>query len=69
MFSDPSPEERVPQGHPLQAIRVMADAVLKELSPQLTGCTPTSAAPRLPSNRCGGRCCGKSSTRYAVSGC
>src|SRR4051794_40346586 len=34
MFSDISPEERVPQEHPLRLIRVMVDAVLKELSPQ-----------------------------------
>jgi transposase len=29
-----SPEERVPQEHPLRAIRAMIDAVFKELSPQ-----------------------------------
>ena len=34
MFSYISPEERVPQDHPLRAIRAMVDAVLKELSPQ-----------------------------------
>jgi transposase len=34
MFSYISPEERVPQDHPLRAIRVMVDSVLKELSPQ-----------------------------------
>jgi transposase len=35
MFSYLSPEERVPKEHPLRAIRVLVDAVLKELSPQL----------------------------------
>jgi transposase len=35
MFSDISPEERVPQEPPLRTIRAMVDAVLKELSPQL----------------------------------
>jgi transposase len=35
MFSDISPEERVPQEHPLRLIRALVDAVLKELSPQL----------------------------------
>jgi transposase len=34
MFSDISPEERVPQDHPLRTIRVLVDAVLKALSPQ-----------------------------------
>ena len=34
MFSDLSPEERVPQDHPLRTIRLLVDAVLKELSPQ-----------------------------------
>jgi transposase len=35
MFSYISPEERVPEGHPLRTIRVMVDRVLKELSPKL----------------------------------
>jgi transposase len=35
MFSYLSPEERVPQDHPLRSIRVLVDAVLKALSPQL----------------------------------
>jgi transposase len=34
MFSYISPEERVPQDHPLRTIRVLVDAVLKALSPQ-----------------------------------
>jgi transposase len=34
MFSDISPEEPVPQEHPWRLMRVMVDAVLKELSPQ-----------------------------------
>jgi transposase len=32
--SDISPEERVPRDHPLQAIRAIVDAVVKELSGQ-----------------------------------
>jgi hypothetical protein len=35
MCSYLSPEERVPQDHPLRTIRTLVDAVLKELSPQL----------------------------------
>jgi transposase len=34
MFSYLSPEQRVPQGHPLRAIRKLSDAVFAELSPQ-----------------------------------
>jgi transposase len=34
MFSDISPEERVPQEHPLRSIRARIEAVLKVLSPQ-----------------------------------
>jgi transposase len=35
MFSYISPEQRVPLDHPLRSVRVMVDAVLKELSPLL----------------------------------
>jgi transposase len=34
MFSELSPEERMPRDHPWRAIRLLIDAVLKELSPQ-----------------------------------
>jgi hypothetical protein len=34
MFSDISPEERVPPAHPLRLFRGMINAVLTELSPQ-----------------------------------
>ncbi len=34
MFSYGSPEERIPQDHPLRAIRGMVDAVLRELYPR-----------------------------------
>src|SRR5436309_15706742 len=34
MFSYLSPEQRVPQEHPLRVIREIVDAVLKELSPE-----------------------------------
>ena len=35
MFRALSPEERVPQDHPWRSIRVLVDAVLKALSPQV----------------------------------
>src|SRR5260370_33548253 len=34
MYSYISPEQRVPQEHPLRAIREIVDAVLKEMSPE-----------------------------------
>ena len=34
MFSYLSPEERVPEDHPLRSIRQLADRMLKQLSPQ-----------------------------------
>ena len=34
MFSYVSPEQRVPQDHPLRPIREMVDTVLKEMSPR-----------------------------------
>ena len=34
MFSDVSPERRVPEDHPLRPIRAMVDQVLKEMSPR-----------------------------------
>ena len=34
MFSYVSPEARVPQDHPLRAIRILVDEVLAELSPR-----------------------------------
>ena len=36
MFSYLSPEQRVPQAHPLRAIRKISDAVFVQLSPQFT---------------------------------
>jgi len=36
MFSYVSPEERIPEDHPLRTIRVMVDAVLRELSPEFS---------------------------------
>ena len=46
MFSYISPEERVPQEHPLRRIRALVDPVLKELCPQ---CDRLSSDPGRPS--------------------
>jgi transposase len=47
MFSSLSPEERVPQEHPLRAIQAMVDAVLKELSPQFARLYSSTGRPSI----------------------
>ncbi len=47
MFSYISPEERVPQEHPLRTIRTMVDAVLKELSPQFNRLYSSTGRPSI----------------------
>jgi transposase len=49
MFSYISPEERVPPEPPLRSIRMMVEAVLKELSPQFDPLySPTGRPPIHP---------------------
>ena len=36
MWSDISPEQRIPQDHPLRPLRTLVDAVLTELSPRFS---------------------------------
>jgi transposase len=48
MFSYLSPEERVPQDHPLRAIREMVDEVLTQLSPRFEGLYSTTGRPSIP---------------------
>jgi transposase len=48
MFSYISPEERVPQEHPLRTIRMLVDAVLKELSPQFDRLYSQTGRPSIP---------------------
>jgi len=47
MFSYLSPEERVPQEHPLRAIRAMVEAVLQELSPQFARLYSSTGRPSI----------------------
>jgi transposase len=49
MFSYLSPEERVPQEHPLPAIQQMIDVVLKELAPQVDALYAHTGRPSMPS--------------------
>src|SRR5262245_31073674 len=47
MFSYISPEERVPEGHPLRTIRVMVDMVLRELSPKFARLYSSTGRPSM----------------------
>ena len=48
MFSYVSPEERVPAGHPLRAIRRMTDAIFERLSPQFDRLYSRLGRPSIP---------------------
>src|SRR6267378_1426962 len=48
LFSDLSPEERVPADHPLRAIRVMTDAALDRLSPRFEAMYAKTGRPSIP---------------------
>jgi hypothetical protein len=69
MFRYISPEERIPEDHPLRALRAIVDAVLKELSPQFDRLYSLRTGPRLPRKSYCGRSCSRCSTRFAGNGC
>ncbi len=48
MFSYISPEARVPQDHPLRAIRALVDEVLGELSPRFEALYARAGRPSIP---------------------
>ena len=48
VFSYVSPEQRVPEDHPLRPIRKMVDAALKELSPQFDSVYAKVGRPSIP---------------------
>jgi transposase len=48
MYSYISPEARVPQDHPLRAIRALVDEVLRELSPRFAGLYAQVGRPSIP---------------------
>lgn len=48
MFSYISPEQRVPQEHPLRPIREMVNEILKELSPSFSRIYSTQGRPSIP---------------------
>ena len=47
VFSYVSPEQRVPQDHPLRSLRVMTDEALRSCSHGSTSCMPRLDGPRL----------------------
>src|SRR5712664_85514 len=51
MYSYISPEERVPQEHPLRAIREIVDAVLKEMSPEFAGLYAANGRPSIAAEK------------------
>ena len=51
MFSTISPEQRVPQDHPLRAIRAIADEALKALSPTFRQMYSKTGRPSVPPER------------------
>ncbi len=51
MFSYVSPAQRVPQDHPLRAVRMMVDEVLRELSPEFQKLYSHTGRPSIPPER------------------
>ena len=51
MFSYVSAEQRVPQDHPLRAIRALVDDVLREMSREFDGCMRRVGRPSIPPER------------------
>lgn len=51
VFSYIAPEERIPQDHPLRAIRPLADQILKEMSPQFAKLYAANGRPSIAPER------------------
>ena len=69
LFSDLSPEQRVPADHPLRAIRTMTDEALRRMSPRFEAMYAKTGRASTRRSICCGRCCSKCSIRCAASGC
>ena len=69
MFSYVSLEERVPQDHPLRAIRKLVDEVLRGMAREFDGMYAKTGRPSVPPERLYERCCCRSFTRSAASAC
>jgi hypothetical protein len=62
-----SPETRVPQSHPLRAIKKLADAALAKLSPVFDAMYAEGGRPSIPPSACSSRCCSWRCTRCEAS--
>ncbi len=51
VFSYVSPAQRVPKEHPLRAVRIMVDVVLRELSPEFQKLYSHTGRPSIPPER------------------
>jgi transposase len=69
MFSYVSAEERVPQDHPLRAIRTFVDEILAEMTREFDALYAQHGRPSIPPERSCARSCCSCSTRFGVSGC
>ena len=69
MFSYLSPEQRVPQDHPVRRLRRLVDAVLRKLSRRFTAMYAHGGRPSIPPRSCCAPCCCRCSTPSAASAC
>ena len=69
VFSYVSPEQRVPQDHPLRPLRAMTDEALRDLQPRFNKLYARTDAPRLRRRSCCERFCCKRCTPCAANGC
>ena len=69
MFSYILPEQRVPENHPLRAIRAMTDEALSALSAKFQNLYAMVGRPSIPQRSFCERCFCKCFTPCAVSGC
>ena len=69
MFSYVSLGQRVPQDHPLRAVRKLTDAVLGALSPEFDALYADSGRPSIAPEYILARSCCRCFTLYAHCGC
>jgi hypothetical protein len=69
VFSYVSPEQRVPNNHPLRPVRAMADEALRDLRPRFNKLYAKPVGhPSLRRSCCGRSCC-KCCTQCGANGC
>ena len=69
VFSYVSPEQRIPQDHPLRRVRAMADKALRQLQARFSRLYANTGRPSIVPEKCCVRSCFKCSTPCAVNGC